>query len=61
MTLVPSGTWRHTCGIGGKKREERKTNAKKHVLEKYNLKATEDEADAICLGEHAINESECAW
>ena len=61
VTLVPSGTWRHTCGIGGRKREERKANAKKHVLEKYNLKVTEDEADAICLGEHAINESECAW
>lgn len=61
LEIVSSATWRHTCGVRGKKREDKKANAQKHVLEKYGLKVSDDEADAICLGEHAVAESECAW
>ena len=61
LEIVPPATWRHTCGVLGKKREDKKANAQKHVLQKYGLKVSDDEADAICIGEHATTENECAW
>lgn len=52
--VVFSGTWKHVCGIKGKKRAEQKANAQAYVLNTYGIKATQDESDAICLGT-------CAW
>ena len=54
VEIVPSATWRSTCGVRGKNREDKKANAQKHVLEKYGLKVSEDEADAICIGSYMV-------
>ena len=53
-TAVLAGTWKSTLGIKGKNRVEQKRNAKAFVNEKYNIKATQDEADAICIGTHML-------
>ncbi|MFA6711220.1 MAG: hypothetical protein WCS33_00740 [Candidatus Caldatribacteriota bacterium] len=50
--VIPPGTWRKTCGIKGRKREEQKINAIAKVKEKYGVEAKEDAAEAICIAEH---------
>lgn len=61
VEIVPPATWRHGCGIMGKKREDKKANAQKHVAQKYGLQVSDDIADAICIGEYATKENDCAW
>ena len=51
--VVFSGTWKSTCGIKGKARDEQKKNAQKYVNDTFHIKATQDESDAICIGIHA--------
>ena len=51
-TPVLSGTWKSTLGIKGKNRPEQKRNAKEYAQNTYNIKCTQDEADAICIGAH---------
>ena len=53
-TVVPPATWRHTCGIKGKGRQDKKNNTQLYVRHKYGISVTDDVADAICIGEHAI-------
>lgn len=48
--IISSNTWKSQLNIKGKKREEQKRNAQAYVLETYGIKATQDEADAICIG-----------
>ena len=60
-TIVPAATWRHTCGVKGRVRSEYKPAAQAHVLEKYGIQATEDEADAICIGEHGVKNFSLDW
>ena len=55
-TIVSPSTWRHSCGIRGKARADKKKNAQIYVQEKYGLIVSDDVADAICLGEHAIKQ-----
>jgi len=52
--LVYSSTWRKACGIGETNRENKKKAAQEKVATWYNIKATQDEADAICIGKYAI-------
>lgn len=59
--IVPAATWRSTCGVKGRVRSEYKPAAQKHVLEKYGIQATEDEADAICIGEHGTKNRTLDW
>lgn len=61
VELIHSQSWKSTCGIKGRARAEQKANAQKHVKEIYNLDVTQDEADAICIGEHVIQNESCAW
>lgn len=56
-TLVPSVTWKSYCQIKGATRPTQKSNAIKHIKEKYNKDVSSDEADAICMGEYAINKN----
>lgn len=56
-TLVPSATWKSYCQIKGATRPTQKSNAIKHIKEKYNKDVSSDEADAICIGEYAINKN----
>lgn len=51
---VFSNSWKSTCKVKGRTRPEQKKNAQKYVLETYQIKATQDESDAICLGTHVL-------
>ena len=44
----------YKLNIKGKNRPEQKRNAQKYVNEKFNIKATQDECDAICIGVHTL-------
>lgn len=50
--VVPPATWRSTCGITARTRSDQKRQAQQKVLEWYDIKTTQDEADAICIGYH---------
>lgn len=51
---VPAVTWKSTLEIKGKGRTEQKRNAQLWVQNTYNIKPTQDECDAICIGSHTI-------
>jgi Holliday junction resolvasome RuvABC endonuclease subunit len=53
-----STEWKKTCGVKGAGRTEQKRNAQKYVADTFNIKATQDECDAICLGKHALAEDD---
>jgi Holliday junction resolvasome RuvABC endonuclease subunit len=53
--VVGAGTWRKHCGIKGRKREVRKENAQKYVKENFGIIASQDKADAICLGSYVLS------
>lgn len=61
--IIPPMVWKSTIGIAGKGREREKPLAQKWVMENYNIKCTEDEADAVCIGAHVIKkvDSEFDW
>ena len=48
--IYPPSTWRKILGIKGKKRSELKAAAIDYVKTHYNIDATEDECEAICIG-----------
>lgn len=50
--LVYASQWKSSSGIKGKNRAEQKRNTQQYVLEQYGKKCTQDEADAICIGEY---------
>ena len=52
--VVSSNTWKSQLNIKGKQRVEQKKNAQAYVLEHYNKKVSQDEADAICIGSCVI-------
>ena len=56
MTVVPS-SWKSILKIKGKQRSEQKRNAKAFVENTYNVKCTQDEADAICIGTYHLVQS----
>lgn len=58
--IIPPKTWKSTCGIKGARRAQQKANAQKHILDVYKQQVTEDEADAICIGEHIIKKNDQA-
>lgn len=55
IETVLASVWKSGLGIKGKNRPEQKRNAQQWVLTNYNLKPTQDECDAICIGQHYIN------
>ena len=62
-SAVLAGTWKSTCGIKGKTRTEQKKNAQNFVFKTYNIQASQDACDAICIGTHVIkkNNMEINW
>ena len=48
--VIPVATWRNFSGIKGKTRTDRKKSAQLKVLDLYEIKVTEDIADAILIG-----------
>lgn len=51
--FVLSTVWKSKLKIGGRTRPDQKANAQKYVQNTYNVKATQDECDAICIGTYA--------
>lgn len=49
-SAVLAAVWKSKLGIKGAHREEQKRNAQKFVENKYGLKVSQDESDAICIG-----------
>lgn len=54
-TAVLAATWKSKLGIQGKQRNEQKKNAQRFIKEQYNIKCTQDECDAICIGTYIVN------
>jgi len=52
--IIPSSTWKSQLKIKGRTRPEQKRNAQEFVLQQYNVKATQDECDSICIGTCAL-------
>ena len=48
--IISSNTWKSKCKIKKSTREPEKKQAQKFVQERYGIKVTQDEADAVCLG-----------
>ena len=48
--VIPSSTWKSKLQIKGRTRPDQKRNAQQYVIQKYGIKATQDECDAICIG-----------
>lgn len=48
--IIEPLAWKSFCKIKGKNRKEQKANTIQMVKEKFNLEASEDEADAIGIG-----------
>lgn len=53
--ICPTNTWRHSCGVKGKTRTDKKRSMQLLVQQWYNLKVSEDEADAIGIGHHLVS------
>ena len=49
---VPPATWRSQVGISGRTRADKKKSAQLKVKDWYQVDATQDEAEAICLGRY---------
>lgn len=53
-TVVFASTWRSHCKITAKQRTDQKRAAQLLVKNKFNIDATQDEADAICIGIYMV-------
>lgn len=56
--IVPSVSWKSSCGVRGRARAEQKRNAQAYVLEEFGVKAIQDICDSICIGKHILLEKE---
>ena len=52
--IVSSNSWKSLCKIQGRRRDEQKRNAQQFVIDTYEIKPTQDEADAICIGHYVL-------
>lgn len=53
--ICPTNTWRHSCGVKGKTRTDKKRSTQLLVKQWYDIKVSEDEADAIGIGKYLTN------
>lgn len=53
-SAVLASSWKSTLKIRGKDRQEQKRNAQTLIEKTFNVKPTQDECDAICIGLHHI-------
>lgn len=60
VSLVYASSWKSFAKIRGRARAEQKRNAQQFVLENFNIKATQDECDAILIG-YYISNQEVNW
>lgn len=50
--IIPTNTWRAHCGVKGKSRPDKKRSMQLLVKEWFNLRATEDQCDAIGIAKY---------
>ena len=55
FVVCPTNTWRNHCGVKGRYRADKKRSMQLLVKQWYDIKVTEDEADAIGIGHHLVN------
>lgn len=55
--IVLAGTWKSALGIKGRVREEQKKNAQAWVVNNFKVSPTQDECDAICIGQYCSNKA----
>lgn len=53
-TAVLASSWKSTLQVKGRTRPEQKRNAQALIEKTFNIKPTQDECDAICIGLHHI-------
>lgn len=51
-SAVLASEWKSTLKIKGYDRTAQKRAAQQYVIDNYNIKPTQDECDAICIGAH---------
>lgn len=51
--VVHTAVWREHCGVKGKSRADKKRSAQLIVKNIYGINVTQDEADAICIGQYS--------
>lgn len=52
--ICPTNTWRHTCGVKGRSRTDKKRSMQLIAKKWYDITVSEDEADAIGIGHHMV-------
>lgn len=58
---VLATVWRAKIGIKGRERPTQKREAQKYVENTYHIKATQDEADSICIGTYSFQNADLDW
>lgn len=53
-TAILASSWKSTLQVKGRTRPEQKRNAQALIEKTFNIKPTQDECDAICIGLHHI-------
>lgn len=53
--ICPTNTWRKEAGVKGRARTDKKRSAQLIIKDLYDIKVTEDEADAILIGRYTSN------
>ena len=61
VDAVLAGTWKSGLGVKGKTRTEQKRSAQAWAQSHYNVKATQDESDAVCIGAYAARANINNW
>ena len=52
--VCPTNTWRHSCGVKGRSRTDKKRSMQLLAKQWYDITISEDEADAIGIGHHMV-------
>ena len=53
-TAILAATWKSKLGIKGRYRVDQKKDAQRFIQERYGIKCTQDECDAICIGTYVV-------
>lgn len=60
-SAVLASSWKSTLGIKGRDRAAQKRAAQEYVIKTFNVKPTQDECDAICIGKHVLTNKDLSF
>lgn len=60
-SAVLASSWKSTLGIKGRDRAAQKRAAQEYVIKTFNVKPTQDECDAICIGKHMLTNKDLSF